>query len=103
MRQTLEQELAYAILEVVNEIPKGKVATYGQIAKLIGRDKNSRLVGRVLAHAEMYGEYPCFRVVNSTGRVAPHFEEQVSLLIKDGVVMKDARHVDLKKSLWKNF
>ena len=61
----LNENFIYEILSVVEEIPEGRVASYGQIAKLIGRDKNSRLVGKVLSRAEWYGEYPCHRVVNS--------------------------------------
>ena len=60
----LNDDLAYEILSVVEEIPAGRVATYGQIAKLIGREKNSRLVAGVLSHAENYGKFPCHRVVN---------------------------------------
>ncbi len=41
----LTEDLAYEILSVVEEIPEGCVATYGQIARLIGRERNSRLVG----------------------------------------------------------
>ena len=48
MQKVLSEDLIYQILSVVAEIPEGKVATYGQIAELIGREKNSRLVGRVL-------------------------------------------------------
>ncbi len=44
----LDDDLAYEILAVVEEIPEGNVATYGQIARLIGREKNSRLVACVL-------------------------------------------------------
>ena len=44
----LNENFIYEILSVVEEIPEGCVASYGQIAKLIGRDKNSRLVGKVL-------------------------------------------------------
>ena len=40
------EDFAYEVLSVVGEIPEGTVATYGQIARLIGRDKNSRLVAR---------------------------------------------------------
>ena len=71
MKKIMNEQLIYEILSVVEEIPKGKVATYGQIAKLIGRDKNARLVGKVLSRAEFYGKYPCHRVVNHVGRVAP--------------------------------
>ena len=44
----LDERLIYEILSVVAEIPRGRVATYGQIARLIGRDRNARLVGKVL-------------------------------------------------------
>ena len=93
-------DFAYEVLSVVEEIPEGRVATYGQIAKLIGKDKNSRLVARVLSHAEYYGSYPCHRVVNHAGRTAPGWSAQALLLQEEGVVMKDATHVDLKKYQW---
>ena len=96
----MEETLIYEILSVVDEIPKGKVATYGQIARLIGRDKNSRLVGSVLGIAEYYGKYPCHRVVNHAGRLAPGWKEQKHLLEEEGVKLKDDTHVDLKKYQW---
>ena len=58
MKKILDERLIYEILSVVEEIPQGSVATYGQIARLIGREKNARLVGRVLGMAEYYGSYP---------------------------------------------
>ncbi len=94
------EDLIYEILSVVEEIPEGKVASYGQIAKLIGRDKNARLVGKVLSQAEYYGDYPCHRVVNHAGRTAPHFREQRELLREEGVVFKDNGCVDMKKCQW---
>lgn len=96
----MEEDLIYEILSVVDEIPEGCVATYGQIAKLIGRDKNSRLVGKVLSMAEYYGEYPCHRVVNSAGRLVPGWGAQKLLLEQEGVVLKNKNHVDLKKYQW---
>ena len=56
MGKILDEDLIYEILSVVEEIPAGKVASYGQIARLIGWDKNSRLVGKVLSMAEFYGK-----------------------------------------------
>ena len=85
---------------IYEKIPEGCVATYGQIARLIGRDKNSRLVGKVLSMAEYYGDYPCHRVVNHAGRLVPGWLEQRLLLEAEQVVMKDDRHVDLKKCRW---
>ena len=58
MGKILDEDLIYEIRSVVEEIPEGKVASYGQIARLIGRDKNSRLVGKVLGMAEFYGSIP---------------------------------------------
>ena len=92
--------LAYEILSVVGEIPEGRVASYGQIARLIGREKNARLVGRVLGQAELYGEYPCHRVVNHAGRTAPGFFHQRMLLEKEGVAFRENGCVDMKKFQW---
>lgn len=100
MKRILDEDLIYEILSVVEEIPKGKVATYGQIARLIGREKNSRLVGRVLSMSEFYGSYPCHRVVNHAGRFAPGWREQRHLLENENVPMKDENHVDLKSCQW---
>ena len=96
----LEEKLIYEILAVVAEIPKGKVATYGQIARLIGRERNARLVGKVLSSAACYGDYPCHRVVNHDGRLAPGWQEQGNLLQQDGVQLKDETHVNLKRYQW---
>ena len=96
----LNEDLIYEILSVVEEIPEGCVATYGQIARLTGREKNARLVGRVLSMAEYYGRYPCHRVVNHAGRTAPGWTEQRSLLEDEGVTFKPDGHVDLKKHRW---
>lgn len=98
--KVLDDDLVYEILSVVEEIPEGRVATYGQIARLIGRERNARLVGKVLSRAEYYGSYPCHRVVNHAGRLAPGWREQRYLLEAEGVGMKDENHVDLKRYLW---
>lgn len=100
MKRVLDENLIYEILSVVEEIPEGSVATYGQIASLIGRDKNARLVGKVLSRAEYYGEYPCHRVVNCSGRLVLGWGEQGVLLRNEGVTLKDETHVALKKYQW---
>lgn len=98
--RVLTDDLAYEVLAAVSEIPEGKVATYGQIARLIGKPKNSRLVGRIMHHASFYGDYPCHRVVNHAGRLVPGWREQADLLRDEGVALKDENHVDLKKYQW---
>lgn len=100
MKRVLDDSLIYEILSAVEEIPEGRTATYGQIACLIGREKNARLVGKVLSRAEYYGSFPCHRVVNHAGRLAPGWPEQADLLRQEGVPMKDDTHVDLKKCRW---
>ena len=99
--EKLTDDLIYEVLSVVEEIPFGKVASYGQIAKLIGREKNARLVGKVLSMASLYGDYPCHRVVNHAGRTAPFFHEQKERLLEEGVAFRDNGCVDMKRFLWK--
>ena len=100
MKRVLDEHLVYEVLSVVEEIPEGKVASYGQIAKLIGREKNARLVGKALSEAERYGAYPCHRVVNHAGRLVPGWIEQRSLLEEEGVEFKLDGCVDMKRFRW---
>jgi len=100
MSGVLTERLVYEILCVVSEIPEGCVASYGQIARLIGRSHNARLVGRVLSQAERYGDYPCHRVVNHAGRTAPGFTSQRFLLEQEGVTFRENGCVDMKRHQW---
>ena len=89
------------IYEAVKKIPKGHVATYGQIAKMAGNPKMSRAVGNALHKNPDPTHIPCFRVVNSKGELAGAFafgsgKAQEELLIKDGVEVVDGK-VDLEK------
>ena len=92
------------IYEIVEMIPRGKVATYGQIATLLGNPRLSRVVGNAL-HANPDPEkIPCYRVVNRQGEVSRSFafggaDRQRELLKGDGVEFIGER-VDLKKHLW---
>ena len=100
MKPVLDESLIYEILSVVGEIPYGRVASYGQIARLIGRDRNPRLLGQVLRLAQRYGDYPCHRVVNSAGRLAPYFHEQEPRLREEGVGFLPNGNVDMKSFHW---
>lgn len=93
------------VYECVSKIPKGKVATYGQIATKCGNPKASRVVGYALHVNPLPGVIPCHRVVNRIGRMAPGFafggnEAQSQMLINEGVEVND-NFVDLKKYLWR--
>ena len=96
----MDENVIYEVLSVVEEIPEGKVATYGQIARLTGREKNSRLVGKILSQAQYYGEYPCHRVVNHAGRTAPGWRAQPDLLRQEGVQFRGNGCVDLRRYQW---
>ena len=97
MKQGMDERLVYEIFSVVEEIPEGRVASYGQVARLIGREKNARLVGKVLSRAELYGDFPCHRVVNHAGRTAPGWAEQRMLLEREGVEFRPDGKVDMKR------
>lgn len=89
------------IYEAVKKIPRGKVATYGQIAQMAGDKKMCRAVGNALHKNPDPEGIPCYRVVNSKGRCSGSFAfggeaEQEKLLIADGIEVIDGR-VDLEK------
>lgn len=93
------------VYDAVKRIPKGHVATYGQIAALAGSPKAARVVGYALHVNPEPGVIPCHRVVNRDGRLAPSFafggtDAQARLLKNEGVAVSDS-HVDLTRYLWR--
>lgn len=92
------------IYEVVRQIPKGNVATYGQVAALAGNKKWARIVGYALHVNPDPENIPCYRVVTRDGDVSKAFafggeNEQVRLLKEDGITFVDGK-VDMKKYQW---
>ena len=106
MAQPQEREGFFArVYEAVAQIPEGFVATYGQIAKLIGEPRRARYVGYALHANPRPGEIPCHRVVFADGRICEGFafggaEVQRALLEEEGVVFRDDTHVDLDACRW---
>lgn len=93
------------IYDVVRQIPKGKVATYGQIARLAGNAKWSRVVGYALHVNPDPDGIPCFRVVNRFGGLSPAFvfggiNVQADLLRAEGITVRDDNTVDLDEFMW---
>lgn len=89
------------IYEAVKKIPRGKVATYGQVAELAGDKKMARAVGNALHKNPDPDTIPCYRVVNAKGELAGKFafggaDVQAKLLEADGIEVIDDK-VDLKK------
>lgn len=94
------------IYEVVSRIPKGKVATYGLVARMAGNPRWSRVVGYALHNNPAPGVIPCHRVVNREGKVAESFafggsDIQRKMLEDEGIVFGTDGHIDLEKYLWK--
>lgn len=100
-----EQQSAFEkIYEVVRQIPRGTVATYGQIAALAGNKRWARVVGYALHVNPDPDNIPCYRVVNRRGEVSSAFafgggNRQIELLETDGIPCPDGV-VDLKKYQW---
>ena len=86
------------VYAAVRRIPRGRVATYGQIARMIGRPHAARAVGYALGAAP--SDVPCHRVVNCAGRTAPGWPAQTALLAAEGVGFKPNGCVDLARFLW---
>lgn len=93
------------IYKVVCEIPKGKVATYGQVAAMAGNPRWARVVGYALHNNPAPIIIPCHRVVNREGKVAEAFvfgggNEQRRLLEEEGVTFLKDGSVNMEKHLY---
>ena len=89
------------VYDLVKKVPKGKVVTYGEIARAIGNPRMSRQVGWALHVNPKPGVIPCHRVVNRFGELSSAFafggvNRQAELLSEEGVEVIDNK-VDLNK------
>lgn len=92
------------ICAVVAEIPPGSVATYGQIAAMVGRPRAARIVAWAL-HTASDPSLPCHRVVARTGQLAPDHvfggqERQRRMLEDEGVTFRADGSIDMAQHLW---
>ncbi|MDN5511941.1 MGMT family protein [Acinetobacter sp.] len=104
---TSSDELARQILQVVALIPYGKVACYGQIAKMAGLPKHARLVGYILKHLDSEAEIPWHRVINAQGKISlsklndqGENIQRLELLAEGVMVIGDK--INLKQYQWMN-
>ena len=101
---SMSEHVFERIYEVVKRIPKGKVATYGQVAAMAGNPRWARVVGYALHANPDPAHIPCYRVVNRNGEVSKAFvfggeNAQIRLLQADGIEVTGGR-VDLSKYRW---
>lgn len=92
------------IYEIILKIPKGKVATYGQIAAMAGNPRAARVVGWVLNSLPNDADVPWHRVINAKGMSSLPFEAQrklqQALLEAEGVIFDKNRRVELEVFQW---
>lgn len=102
-RDTRSYERIYA---VVRRIPRGRVATYGQVASLAELPGHARQVGYALHALPDASRVPWHRVINAQGRVSPRAapgwdDVQRGLLEREGIAFDDAGRVDLSRYRWR--
>jgi methylated-DNA-protein-cysteine methyltransferase-like protein len=109
MKRIREQEsegpsLSQRIKGIIRKIPRGKVATYGQIAAMAGNPLAARQVVRILHSSSRKEKLPWHRIINSKGRISlqPGFgyEEQKSKLIKEGIKFDKSDRIDFARFMW---
>ena len=101
----MNESFSEKVYAVTARIPAGRVATYGQIARMIGHPKAARQVGGAMSRAPKERGLPCHRVVNRRGELAPFHAfgdpaYQRSLLEGEGVGFLSDGRIDIKNFLW---
>lgn len=91
------------VFAVVDSIPRGRVATYGQVARLAGLARRARFVGRTLSELDARTPLPWHRVVNAAGRISPRAGAalQRRRLAREGVRLSASGRIDLARHLWR--
>ena len=101
-----ERDFFADVMDVVRQIPRGRVTSYGAIARYLGAARSSRLVGWCMNKAHsMDSKVPAHRVVNRNGLLTGkhHFaapDQMEDLLKKEGVKVKNDEVVDFAKKFW---
>ncbi|MGH9143533.1 MAG: MGMT family protein [Vicinamibacterales bacterium] len=93
---------SHRVLSAVRRIPPGRVASYGEIARLAGRPRAARAVGNVMRGCRR-PDVPCHRVIAAGGRLGGYGGSEVlkrSLLVAEGVVVSGSRVRDLNRVRW---
>jgi len=92
------------VKNIIKEIPRGKVATYGQIATLVGNPRATRQIVWILHSSTQKDKLPWQRVVNGKGKISlkPNhgYEIQKELLQKEGVFFDESDTIDFERYLW---
>ena len=105
MVNSIPTDFTQRIIQIIQNIPKGKVLTYGFVAKLAGNPRAARQVSWILHSSTKKYNLPGHRVISSKGIISMKSfddrEYQKILLEQEGILVKDGFKVDLQKYLWK--
>lgn len=99
-------EFSKKVISLIKKIPKGKVATYSQIAKLAGNPNGTRGVVWILHSSSANEDLPWFRVINAKGKISfpsmsPHERRQRAILEREGIEFDEFDVIDLETYQWK--
>jgi methylated-DNA-protein-cysteine methyltransferase-like protein len=100
----MKKSFSQRVVDIIKNIPRGKVATYGQIARRAGNPRAVRQVAYILHSSSRKEDLPWYRVVNSKGGISlkpKHgYELQKQMLEKEGIIFDKNDCIDLKQYSW---
>ena len=91
---------------LVKQIPKGRVSTYGAVARALGDKKHARAIGKYMNKNPNPDTMPCFKIVKSDGSLGGFgrgIEDKIRRLNKDGIEVKDNKIVNFKEVFFNDF
>ena len=92
------------IYKKLSEVPKGKITTYGELAKAVGMKNGQRAVGRIMNKNPYPVIIPCHRVIKSDGKVGGYaYGEEIksNMLSKEGIKIKNGKILDLENRIYR--
>ncbi|MFP4136610.1 MAG: endonuclease V [Candidatus Acetothermia bacterium] len=101
-------DLKRVTLELLNQVPEGKVTTYKDLAEALGDSRAARSVGTIMANNPKPGKYPCWRVVHSDGRVGKYSggsgrEDKISKILDDGIPVEGGKIKNLPRFRFQDY
>ena len=100
----MDGSFSHRVKEIIKRVPRGKVATYGQVATLAGNHRAARQVAWILHSSSQSDDLPWHRIVNRSGRISLKqnrgYEIQKSLLKIEGIEFDENDSIDFKRYLW---
>ncbi len=100
----MDGSFSHRVKEIIKRVPRGKVATYGQVATLAGNHRAARQVAWILHSSSQSDDLPWHRIVNRSGRISLKqnrgYEIQKSLLKIEGIEFDENDSIDFRRYLW---